>query len=636
MNHNNQPKYFIIDFDSTFIKVEALDELAKIIISKNPNQLHTTNLIKEVEKLTNTGMSGELSITDSLKKRLQLIKPHKNDITPLIEILKKQVSKSFKDNGQFLKEYADYIYIVSNGFIEYITPVVTIYGIHKSHIFANTFIYDGNDNIIGLDETNILSKPQGKAHCVQSLKLQGEILVIGDGYSDYEIKELECADKFYAFTENVTRESVIKLTPYIAPNLDEVLYQNKLPANISYPKNRIKILLLENIHETAINILKQDGYSVETISSALNEDELIEKIKGVSVLGIRSKTLVTKKVLEHADKLMIIGAFCIGTNQIDITSASEHGICVFNAPYSNTRSVVELVIGEIIMLMRKIMPKNYKLHNGIWDKSADNSFEIRGKILGIIGYGNIGSQLSVLAESMGMQVYYYDLMECLPMGNAKKCHSINELLEISDIVTLHVDGRADNKNIIGDNELTRMKHNAILINLSRGHVIDIDALIRHIKNGKFLGVGLDVYPSEPKNNQEEFVSELREFDNVILTPHIGGSTIEAQYNIGEFVANRIINYLNLGDTTQSINLPNMQLPNLKDAHRLIHIHKNTPGVIAQINQIFAKHNINVLWQSLRTSENIGYIITDINKHFDTALIDELKNITHTIKFRVLY
>ncbi|HLX53004.1 MAG TPA: phosphoglycerate dehydrogenase [Aquella sp.] len=405
---------------------------------------------------------------------------------------------------------------------------------------------------------------------------------------------------------------------------------------ISYPRNRIKILLLENIHPHALNLLKQEGYTVETLKGSLTEDELCAKMKDVSILGIRSKTTVSKKVLDNAPRLLAIGAFCIGTNQIDLNYATEKGVCVFNAPYSNTRSVVELAIGEIIMLLRNIVSKSNQLHQGKWDKSAENSFEVRGKKLGIVGYGNIGSQLSVLAENMGMQVYYYDLIERLQLGNAKKCDSLDELLSVADIVTLHVDGREDNASIIGEREFALMKDKVIFLNLSRGHIVDIKALVNNLKNGKILGAAVDVFPYEPKNNQEEFVNELRGFSNVILTPHVGGSTEEAQFNIGDFVARRMISYSNAGDSTQSVNLPNIQLPELKNAHRLIHLHSNTPGILAQINQVLANHNINVLGQYLKTNEQVGYVITDIDAKYDKDVISALKQINHTIKSRVLY
>ncbi len=406
--------------------------------------------------------------------------------------------------------------------------------------------------------------------------------------------------------------------------------------DLSYPKHKIKILLLEGVHINAKNALLKEGFDVELISSSLDEDELCERIKGVSIIGIRSKTNITERVLEHADRLMAIGAFCIGTNQIDLEGCTTKGIAVFNAPYSNTRSVVELAIAEIIMLMRNLPDKIRAMHEGVWDKSATNSFEIRGKNLGIIGYGNIGSQLSVVAESLGMHVYYFDLEEKLALGNATPCESLNELLEISDIITIHVDGRKENGNIIGGLQFSKMKDGVIFINLGRGHVVDIAALKQSIDTGKVRGTAIDVYPKEPKSNNEPFESELKGAKNTILTPHIGGSTLEAQVNIGAFVPNNLMKFINTGNTAGSVNFPQLQLPLLENGHRLIHIHKNTPGLLAQLNNILADHKINILGQYLKTNEAIGYVITDINKEYPAKFIDELKSIKGTIKVRVLF
>jgi D-3-phosphoglycerate dehydrogenase len=405
---------------------------------------------------------------------------------------------------------------------------------------------------------------------------------------------------------------------------------------ISYPKNRINVLLLENVHPYAVEAFKSEGFNVEVYPAGLDEDELCEKIKNVSVLGIRSKTMVTARVLENANRLMTIGAFCIGTNQIDLKEATKRGVAVFNAPYSNTRSVVELVIGEIILLIRNIADKSAKMHQGKWDKSATGSFEIRGKKLGMIGYGNIGSQLSVLAESLGMKVFYYDREEKLGLGNATKCKSMKELLEISDIISLHVDGRKENANLIGRNEFDLMKKGVIFLNLSRGHVVDIAALKENILSGKVAGCAVDVFPYEPKSNNEEFKSELRGLPNTLLTPHIGGSTLEAQENIAQFVSGKFLDYINTGSTSNSVNFPNITLPTLENAHRLIHIHNNVPGILARINQILAANGINIVGQYLKTNEQIGYVITDINKEYNKDLIKELRAIEHTIKFRVLY
>lgn len=628
----NQKKYFVFDFDSTFTKVEAFDILCEICV---PND-RKNNVLEEIKRITNLGMEGKISLIESLTRRISLLNAHKRHLDILVERLKNNISDSVLRNKRFFEENADVIYIISNGFKEFIEPVVTPFAIKKDHILANTFVYDAEGNIVGFDTTNELCQNRGKAKKLQSLKLDGEIYVVGDGWTDYEIKLEGVANRFYAFTENVYRDSVTKNADHIAPSIDEFLYHTGLPAAVSYPKNRINVLLLENIHPDAVKLFKEEGYSVEFYKGAMDEDELCEKIKNVSILGIRSKTQVTSKVIDHANKLLVIGAFCIGTNQIDLKYCQKKGIAVFNAPYSNTRSVVELAIGEIIMLMRNILEKTNALHQGKWDKSATNSHEIRGKKLGLIGYGNIGTQLSVLAENLGMEVYYYDIVDKLALGNAKKCNSLHELLRIADIVSLHVDGRASNKNLISEEEFSIMKDGVIFLNLSRGHVVDIDAFVKYHNLGKIRGAAFDVYPYEPKTNDEEFISPLRGLRNVILTPHIGGSTEEAQANIGNFVPNKIIQYINTGSTYGSVNFPEIQLPELKNAHRLIHIHGNVPGILAQVNQILAKKNLNILGQYLKTNETIGYVITDIDSVHDKDLEKQMKEIPETIRFRILY
>ncbi|HWA06778.1 MAG TPA: phosphoglycerate dehydrogenase, partial [Ignavibacteria bacterium] len=329
-------------------------------------------------------------------------------------------------------------------------------------------------------------------------------------------------------------------------------------------------------------------------------------------------------------------AFCVGTNQIDLNACLRRGVIAFNAPFSNTRSVVELVVGEIILLMRGIFDKSRNLHNGIWDKSSHGSYEVRGKKLGIVGYGKIGSQLSVLAEDMGMEVYYYDVLEKLALGNARKCHSLKELLKKADIVTIHVDGSEQNTNLIGEKEFRQMKEGVIFLNLSRGFVVDIDALVNSINSGKVRGASVDVFPYEPVSNDEKFVSRLQGLPNVVLTPHIGGSTDEAQRDIANFVPRKMIDFINSGNSYYSVNFPNIQLPSFENAHRLIHIHHNMLGILAKINAVFAGNNINIIGQYLKTNEHIGYVITDISKKYDPKVINELKGIDHTIKFRILY
>jgi D-3-phosphoglycerate dehydrogenase len=629
----SENKHFVIDFDSTFTQVEALDVLGEISLASDPNKKKN---LEEVEALTDRGMKGEMSFRESLVERLKLLKANKSHLPDLVESLSASVSSSFVRNREFFNDHHENIYIVSNGFKEFIVPIVEPYGVKPENVFANTFQFDEDGDIVGFDKDNVLSSNNGKVEQLKRLKLKGDVYVIGDGYTDYEIKAAGLANKFYAFTENVERANILEKADHITPSLDEFLFVHNMNKAISYPKNRINVLLLENVHQDAVDIMKKEGYNVTVHPGAMDEEELCERIKDVSVIGIRSKTHLTEKVLENANRLIAVGAFCIGTNQVDLQACLKKGVAVFNAPYSNTRSVVELAIGEIILLMRNLPDKMRLMHEGKWEKSATNSFETRGKKLGIIGYGNIGAQLSVMAESVGFDVYYYDVQEKLPMGNVTKCNSLKELLETVDIITLHVDGRKENKDIIGEKEFGYMKEHVIFLNLSRGHVVNIKALKKNIESGKIMGAGIDVYPQEPKTNNEEFVSELRNLPNVILTPHIGGSTLEAQENIGNFVPGKIIEYINTGSTTNSVNFPNLQLPVLQNAHRLIHIHENRPGILAEINRILAGHDINIEGQYLKTNETIGYVITDIDKKYDKKVIKDLKGLKGTIRFRVLY
>jgi len=627
------PPHIIIDFDSTFTKVEGLDELAAIALTGHPQR---EKIVQEIVDLTNKGMNGEMSFAEGLRQRIDLLKASRANIEELISFLKTKVSDSFKRNKQFLTENADYIFIVSSGFKEFIVPVVTEFGLRADHVYANEFRFDEEGNIIGIDEENVLSTDGGKIKLLSSLKLEGEVYAIGDGYTDYQIKEAGFANRFYAFTENVERPKVVAVADHIATSFDDFLYDNKLSRSQSYPKSRIKVLLLENVHPVALRAFEEQGFNVEFVKGALDEDELCERIKDVSIIGIRSKTNITKRVLENANRLMAIGAFCIGTNQIDLEAAAERGIAVFNAPYSNTRSVVELAIGEMIVLIRNIVTKSNQMHQGIWDKSANGSFEVRGKKLGMVGYGSIGTQLSVVAEALGMEVYFYDGIEKLSLGNARKVNSLEELLSVADVISMHVDGRKENTNLIGKREFDLMKDGVIFMNLSRGHVVDIQALADAVKSGKVAGASVDVFPKEPKTNDESFESALRGLPNVILTPHIGGSTEEAQENIGHFVPSKLLEFMNNGSSYGSVNFPEVQLPKLKDSHRLLHIHANVPGVLAKLNNIFAKNNINITGQYLKTSEKIGYVIVDIAKGYTEEFIQEVKEVEGTIRFRMLY
>lgn len=405
----------------------------------------------------------------------------------------------------------------------------------------------------------------------------------------------------------------------------------------SYPKGKIRVLLLENISETASRILRDAGYTdIRKVGGALSEEKLIEEIKDVHLLGIRSKTAVTEKVLLQAKKLQAIGCFCIGVNQVDLRAAMQHGVAVFNAPYSNTRSVAEMVIGSSIMLIRRIPDKNKAAHDGIWLKDAKGSFELRGKTMGIIGYGNIGTQVSILAEALGMKVLFYDTVTKLPLGNAAACRSLKDLVAQSDVVTLHVPESPQTKNLIHKGLLKFFKKGSILLNLARGEVVDLPALRKAMEEGIVTGAALDVFPVEPERNGDRFVTPLQQVSNVLLTPHIGGSTEEAQQNIGVDVTYKLLQYLEMGVSTGSHSVPPLSLPPQEGAHRILHIHRNVPGVLSEINTRLSNSSINILGQYLKTNDEIGYVVLDLDKKLSSEAAKLLRDVRETIKVRLLY
>jgi D-3-phosphoglycerate dehydrogenase len=405
----------------------------------------------------------------------------------------------------------------------------------------------------------------------------------------------------------------------------------------SLGKEQIKILLLESIHESAIKLLQENGYTnIESIPAALDKDELINKIRDVHMIGIRSRTELTNDVLIHANKIITIGCFSIGTNQVDKKTAKSLGIPVFNAPFSNTRSVAELVIAECIMLMRSVPKLNSNAHNGKWLKSAKDSHEIRGKNLGIIGYGHIGSQVSILAEALGMKVFYYDIEKKLTLGNAVQCKTLQDVLELADIITLHVPSTHLTKQMIGAKEIALMKKGSLLINASRGDVVEYNAVADALKNCHLLGMAADVFPDEPASNSDPFSFVLQGMDNVILTPHVGGNTMEAQENIGIEVTEKMIKYSDIGATLGSVNFPQISLTPSKDLQRFLHIHKNLPGVMQEVNSVFSEKGINIAAVYLQTDPEIGYVIIDTESHLDDTVLKELKDINHTIRARMLY
>jgi D-3-phosphoglycerate dehydrogenase len=405
----------------------------------------------------------------------------------------------------------------------------------------------------------------------------------------------------------------------------------------SFDKSRIKVLLLEGVHPSAVETLEADGYrNLTRLEHALQGEELARALADVHMLGIRSRTQLSAEIVAEAPRLMAVGCFCIGTNQVDLAAATRAGVPVFNAPFSNTRSVAELVLAEAILLLRGVSQKSMQMHRGSWQKSAKSSYEVRGKTLGVVGYGNIGSQLGVLAEGLGMQVIFHDVVKKLNLGNARQVDSLGAVLANSDVVSLHVPATPATRNMIGAAELDRMKSEAVLLNASRGNVVDLDALAQRLKDGRLLGAAIDVFPEEPKSNNEEFHSPLRGLENVILTPHVGGSTVEAQENIGVEVAEKLIRYSDNGSTLSAVNFPEVALPEHPGQHRLLHIHDNVPGVLSAINQVLSESNVNIAGQYLQTVSDIGYVVIDITADYSAPVLERLKQVPGTIRTRVLF
>ena len=624
---------FVFDFDSTLVRIESLEALADLALDGADDGAAIRD---EVGRLTDAAMAGEIGFGEALRRRLALLPLHRRHVEALAARVADELAPSVQRNLAFFRQHADRIVIVSGGFREIVAPVAARLGVAADRVLANDLVYDADGRVTGVDPANPLAEAGGKVRAIAGLALPRPLVMVGDGWTDAEVRQAGAADRFYAFTEVVRRLPVIGAADAEVASIDELLHAEGLAGRWSYPRSRMRILLLENIHPAAVARLEAEGYTVETASGALGEDELAARIAGVHVLGVRSKTQVTGRVLAAADRLLAVGAFCIGTNQIDLEAAAGRGVAVFNAPYSNTRSVVELAVGLTIALLRDVTDKSAAMHRGVWNKSASGARELRGKTLGIVGYGAIGSQLSVLAEALGMRVVFHDLTERLALGNARPVASLDALLTEADVVSLHVDGRRENTALLGPAQLARMKAGAVLLNLSRGHVVDVEALAAALESGRLRGAAVDVFPEEPATNADPFDSPLRGLPNVILTPHIGGSTEEAQEAIGAFAAERLLAYLNRGDTTFCVNLPNVQLAEVAGAHRLLHIHRNQPGVLADLNRAMAEAGLNILGQHLKTDERTGYVIVDVDRDYDPAALQALRGVAGTLRFRTLY
>ena len=546
-----------------------------------------------------------------------------------------------------LKKRQKNVLVFSTSLEQIVLPVTEKLGIPKENVFTNQPVYDQNGHITGIDENNPLFMTMGKVYVAEKLKnknlLAGGTAIIGDGYSDLVVKKNNLAEIFIYYSGTVDREEVRLQADFTVERFDQLLPLLSSTDEYSQDKftSKSKItmdvfpetFLLENIHPVAIAKFKEQQFNIENYNNAWLEQKIIEKAVRANVLGIRSKTKITTQVIQNMSDLWVIGAFCIGTNQIDLDSASNAGIPVFNAPYSNTRSVAELVVGETILLMRRTFEKSTAAHNGKWFKKAEGSSEVRGKVVGIIGYGHIGSQVSVMLENLGMTVLFHDIVDKLPLGNAKRAKDLYDLLEKSDVVTLHVPDTPETRGMIGEKELIKMKRHSYLLNLSRGKVVYLAALRKMLDYGHIAGAAVDVFPDEPGSVDEKFETPLQNAPNVILTPHIGGSTQEAQENIANYVSEKLSNYVHTGSTIGSVNFPEIELPRVVNTHRILHIHKNVPGVLAKINSVFARRNINVEGQILQTRDKIGYLIVDVNTDVSDQVYEIMKHITETIKVR---
>lgn len=627
------PYTFLLDFDSTLVAAESLEVMAEECLPEDTEGARKRARLRE---LTTAAMEGRMDFGVALSERLALLDLRREQLPAIVARLQQALSASFLANRAFLEAHAEHIHVLSGGFEELIVPVIERLGLRADRVHANRLQFDAQGRLLGCVQGNPLARAGGKVETVRALALAQPCVLVGDGWSDLEVAEAGLVQRFYAYTEHVRRAPVLVRAEREAPNFDEVLFDLGLRAAHSYPKNRLKVLLLENIHPSAVEAFTRAGYSVETVPGALDEAALAARIGEVSVLGIRSKTRLTAAALAQAKRLLAVGAFCIGTNQIDLDAARRRGIAVFNAPYSNTRSVVELALAEIILLLRGLPEKLRQMDHGVWDKSLGAAREVRGKTLGIVGYGNIGMQLSVLAEAAGMRVLYVDLAERLALGTAQRVATLHKLLAASDAISVHVDGRASNRNLFGAAEFAAMRPGSVFLNLARGHVADLDALRTALDSGHLRGAALDVFPEEPARNGDAFTHPLSSNPRLLLTPHIGGSTLEAQADIGRYVGQRLIDYIDGGSTEGVVNLPALRLPPQEQAHRFVHLHANQPGVLARINEALSAHGANILAQYLKTDAEVGYVITDVDRDYSPALLDTIRAVPHTLRFRVLY
>ncbi|MBC7381570.1 MAG: HAD-IB family phosphatase [Bacteroidia bacterium] len=600
--------FFIIDFDSTFTQVEAMEELAIISLKNDPEK---ELLIEKIKQLTDLAMEGKMPFGKSLKARITLLSAKKYHLNMLVNRLRKRVSTSFARNKQFFKDYKGQIYIISGGFKEFIIPVVKSYYIDESRVFANTFVYDKKNNIIGADETNPLSEELGKVKLLKQLKLQGNVIVIGDGYTDYQIYEAGLANQFFAFTENVLRESVVNRATLIAPSLDEILYTQRLPMALSYPKSRIKVLLYGEPTFLAEKTLKREGYQISKISVKASAKLLNQHLQESNILVFSPEVKID--LLENAKTTKLLTAAVWGEwDQTELAAKwMQKGIPVFSSRIAHTRSIVELALLMILELNR------------------NRAEELVGKKMGIIGYGHIGSMLSVLAAHLGVDVFYYDEDDLHTTGNAKRIKYLPDLIKKVNMVVITDSNCIDKRPVLGVKEIKSLTAGSILINLSYDYSVDLKTVKQLLDSKKLAGFGMDCLKPETYNLICNWPSSMIYLQNRLATH-------QTQQNISDILSEKLLSFINSGSTRGSNNFPELSLPALQQSNRLIHVHFNKAGVLAQINNILANYKINIIGQYLKTNEHVGYVITDVSKEYPKRAIEDLKSIKETIRFRVLY
>jgi len=621
----------VLDFDSTIVRAETMELLAEVALRGRED---ADEIVARVRRVTAAGMEGRLGIAESLEQRLGLFRANRSHLPAVVRRLKAAIDPSFVAQGRLLALMRDRVLVVSSGFHECIAPVVKELGLRTDRILANRLRFGADGAILGVDPSGPLARDGGKVVALREQGIDGPIVVIGDGTTDMELGALENVSMTIAYTGSTARHAAIARAGGVASTFDGAL---RLAGLVRGPggQSRADVVLVESIHPAAAAAFAAAGHVVRLLPGSPDDETLARELPGALAIGVRSKTRIHDGLLAMAPELLAAGAYCVGTDHIDLGGCADRGVAIFNAPYANTRSVVELALGEIVMLLRRTIEASARLHAGQWAKTADGCHEVRGRRLGIIGYGSIGSQLSVLAEALGMDVIYHDVAERLALGNARPVESLDELLRTADVVTLHVDGRPGNRNLVGDREFRKMRDGAIFLNLSRGGVVDLKALAKHLRSGKIGGAAIDVYPEEPADGKQPFASELCGMANVILTPHVGGSTLEAQQRIAEQVSARLIDFLRDGRTVGSVNFPAVDVPPLAAGRRLVHVHHNRPGAMAGLNGVYARHRINIVGQHLNTNDRIGYAVTDVERSGGREVEGELAKAKHTIRFRVL-